>query len=255
MEIKTDKFHIVGLSDVGRKRTNNEDNFELGEEYAVLCDGMGGHTRGEVASQIIATKLFDYFEANKKKDIKDFEVGELIKNGFAYAKQEFIRLEDKLQSFGMGTTLTGVFFWDSDNELISRATVFNLGDSRAYLFNNLGQTPCLKLLTEDHNSAFELMTHWHGKYIEEIYRQLPYKNQLTRCVDSTSTDTPDIHTIEIVKGERILLCSDGLQELTDEEIKNILANNDIKTAAEKLIEETLNKDANDNVTVIVVEKL
>lgn len=229
----------AGLSDVGMKRSNNQDSFLINEKLGlfVVADGMGGHSGGEVASALAVKAVEHIFKENKKKDTAD-----VLK--VAVEKGNEIIFEQAAQQpelAGMGTTLTAMAY--------SKGHVYiaQVGDSRCYFFYD-GQ---LYQITEDHSQIYELMK---LGFVTEANVHHFQKNVITRSVGYEPSVSPDIYAIDVKKGCRFLLCSDGLTGMaTQVQIAQVLNNFDVSKSVNNLIRLANLQGGEDNVTAVVVE--
>jgi serine/threonine protein phosphatase PrpC len=206
----TDGFPFWPVTDVGRVRNVNEDSFLVDKKLNlfVVCDGMGGHAAGEVASQLAARYFREAVVASREM-IDDFERGtgsvkrEDILQMLQRAVQEAcekVHAEGQNDDTkrGMGTTLTALLV------VGSRGFLAHVGDSRLYLVRE-GQ---VHQLSEDHSLINELLK--RGRLTKEQIDKVQYKNAVTRAVgvyESVEADTLDF---DVLGGDRYLLCSDGM---------------------------------------------
>lgn len=227
-------------TDTGRVRNNNEDNLLVSERLFAVADGMGGHSAGEVASQIAIDALRVAFNGAPTLD----GLVEAVRraNDAVVAKAD----EDP-ELAGMGTTLTAVALVagaDGD-ELV----VVNVGDSRTYLLRQ-GE---LNQLTEDDSLVGQLVR--DGRLGADEARHHPQRNIITRALGLDGEVEVDPLQLTPVQGERLLLCSDGLTDEVDEsEIASILRSQpDPQNAARALIERANERGGGDNITVVVID--
>lgn len=244
----------VGLTDIGRRRTSNEDAFLLDDELGlyVVADGMGGHAAGEVASREAVDTVMgmvrrgyatvERFESEGASEESTRAVQRLLESAVQAATyMVFAIAENDPEQKGMGTTVSALLL------TASHAVLAQVGDSRIYLLRegNVYQ------LTEDHT-----LVAWQVKQgiISEAEAALsPHKNVITRAVGSRDYVQVDTQTIEIGEGDRFLLCSDGLHGyLNDEEIAPILELG-AQAAVARLIDLANSRGGRDNITAVVVE--
>lgn len=229
---------VISRTHIGNVRASNQDsvlNESTSRLYGV-ADGMGGHNGGDIASQmavLMLPRILESMEANEENLLSGFEqVNRLI-----YEEQ----LKDQVLS-GMGTTLT--VLWEKEEEII----LGHIGDSRAYRMRN-GR---IEQLSMDHSVVGEMVR--EGVLTEEQAMQHPYRNVITQAVGTSETLNPDIKIIDKLKGDKYILCSDGLYEYVNkEEIRDLLLRNAPEDAAEKMIEKALHAGGKDNVTVLIAE--
>lgn len=261
------KFRMAALTNVGRIRTNNEDNFlvdsdlsddkcfftqneqkDLGEKGALLvvADGMGGMNAGEVASRLAVETIQEYFSAERltAEVIRSRQSVEHYMKMTIVAADQAIKERSKkdVSTSGMGTTV--VMAW----LLKGQVYVAWCGDSRAYAWH---PKTGLRQLSKDHSYVQELVD--SGKLDEENAFDHPDSNIITRSLgDPRKTAEPDFRAEELYEGEMILLCSDGLcGMIRDREIEAVIRNNpeDMKVCGEALIAAALQAGGHDNVTV------
>lgn len=225
-------------SDVGSVREHNEDSYLVRTPLFVVADGMGGHEAGEVASKIAVNTM----EARAPKNL---DVDALVDAVVAANKAVIKGSNDGTGKPGMGTTLTAAYFSDND------ALIAQVGDSRAYLLRE-GK---IKRITKDHSLVADLIE--QGRLTEEEARFHPQRSVITRALGSDANMKPDIYPLKIEKGDRILLCSDGLSSMiSDSEIEELLSTYPVPAdACDALIDGALRSGGMDNVTVIVIDPL
>ncbi len=228
-------------SDVGLIRSHNEDSVLAQFPVFVVADGMGGHAAGEVASGL-ASGAFRSLT----------EIGELsipqVSSAIARANEAIVIAAggaDELE--GMGTTLVGMaLVEDKDQDLW---LAFNIGDSRLYrMFED-----DFERITTDHSEVQELVE--EGTISSEDARHHAHRNVITRALGVETTVEPDYWLLPPVRGERFLLCSDGLtSELEDSDIEALLRSEaSPSVAATRLVELAVTAGGRDNVTVVVVD--
>jgi protein phosphatase len=228
-------------TDVGRVREHNEDALLATPSIFVVADGMGGHAAGEVASAIAVAELG---LLAGRDDVTVFEVAEHIA---AVNTQVLETVQDRPETFGMGTTITGVVLTSTDGQ--PSWIVFNVGDSRTYRFAEGKLSRC----TIDHSEVEELVIAGYLSAAEA--RVHPRRNVVTRSIGSDPAPVPDIWVLPAAPGDRILVCSDGLTtELDDGEIEVFLRSSETpQEIADGLVERALIAGARDNVSVVVAQ--
>ncbi|MBO5142354.1 MAG: Stp1/IreP family PP2C-type Ser/Thr phosphatase [Clostridia bacterium] len=243
-------MRFYGLTDVGVKRENNEDSISLpsendGIKLFILADGMGGAKAGEKASQLAIKTIRDYIRLNfiKIERTKE-EIAEIIRKAMVEANKQVFELSMEYKEFsGMGTTVVVV--------LIYRGTVYigHIGDSRVY---RLRQS-ILRQLTKDHSYVQELVR--QGSITIEEAKNHPQKNVLLKALGCDRDIVPDVITKGFVKGDILLLCSDGLTNMVDDKkIFEIIMKNtsDLKVACKMLIDTANDNGGVDNVSAIII---
>lgn len=251
------KITSCGITDVGQKRQNNEDNFLINDEINlyVVADGMGGHVGGEFASQIAVTTIEEVIqnvEVDPEATRPDWAAlgsnvaisGEKLKYAIRLAgKRIFDRTNDEPELRGMGTTTVAMLF---DH---NRVFLAHVGDSRAYLVR--GTT--VAQVTEDHSLVNEQIR--LGLITKDAARNHKLKNIITRSVGYQEDVEIDTIVRPVEKGDRFILCSDGLSNLVEEhEILEVVgAPIPTEQAAQKLIDLANNRGGDDNITLIIAQ--
>lgn len=233
------------ITDIGKRREINED-YMFTSETAVgnlpnlflVADGMGGHKAGEYASRFTVDIIVETV-----KNSKETEPVTIMKEAVTRANQLLIEEahadEEKL---GMGTTIVVATFFGK------RLYVANVGDSRLYVVNHE-----ISQITRDHSLVEEMVR--LGEMNKEEAKDHPDRNIITRAIGAGNELLIDFFEVEVEPEDTILMCSDGLTNmLEDEEIRRIVVGQrDIAEKAEKLIETANANGGKDNVTVVVIE--
>jgi protein phosphatase len=224
-------------SDRGLVRGNNEDSVYAGPRLLAIADGMGGHAAGEVASKIVIGTLEPLDEDRPIADL----IGTL-RDTVAEANGALLHaVDDDPDLEGMGTTLTAIRFAGT------RIVLVHVGDSRAYLMRG-GQ---LSQITHDDTYVQSLVD--SGKLTPEEASHHPRKSVILRAMNGADLD-PDISIREARKGDRYLLCTDGLSDVvTTDTLLETLASGTPQGCADRLIELALRGGGPDNVTCIVAD--
>ena len=238
------KFYAI--TDIGRKRELNEDYiYTSGQPIGALpnlfivADGMGGHKAGDYASMHTVDRFVEVIrELGEEHGVQD-AINEAVTTANAYIYQ---RSRENSNLSGMGTTL--VLATCIGNEAI----VANIGDSRLYLVND-----AMTQITRDHSLVEEMVT--LGGIDREMARNHPDKNIITRAVGVKEKVAADFFEVDLTKGDKLLLCSDGLTNmLRDEEIYQIIQENkELEQAAKALIDAANENGGRDNIAVVLVE--
>lgn len=251
------KLEIYGLTDVGLKRSHNEDAIDSDNDLgvAVLADGMGGYKAGEVASSIAVSILMDELRRGLKR-VAGRKIDEesgfsqetlLIRSAILKANETIYQTaQSQPQCQGMGTTLVAVAFYDN------RLTIAHVGDSRLYRYRD----QVLEQVTSDHSLLQELID--KGFYTPEEAKRSLNKNLVTRAIGIETAVTPDLQE-EIVKpGDIYLLCSDGLSDLVEHEVmQQVLkqSGSDLRAAATRLVSMANENGGKDNISVILARAI
>lgn len=244
---------MAGLTDPGKIRSNNEDNYSVVPEIglAVLADGMGGHLAGEVASgiavDIITRKLTDAFAAlsTKRRQTDGYspEAASVVQAIQLANSAIFEASTTRPECAGMGSTIVVAVFYTN------KICIAHVGDSRLYRYRD----GTLEQMTEDHSMMQELLR--RGLISEEEARLSPNKNVVTRALGIEASVQTDVSEQTLREGDLYLLCSDGLTDvLLDEDIAKFLAQygEDIEGAVERLVQEANARGGPDNVSIILV---
>lgn len=247
------KLEIYGLTNVGRKRSHNEDSIgsDAGTGVAVLADGMGGYKAGEVASAIAVNMLLDDIRGGLKRIEPgewDNETGisrrsQLVKSAIERANETiFQTAQSQPQCRGMGTTAVVTVFHED------RLTVAHVGDSRLYRLreNHFEQ------VTSDHSLLQELVD--KGFYTAEEAKRSLNKNLVTRALGIDLHVNPDVQEDVVKPGDIYLLCSDGLSDEVDDACihETIKKHEDcIEEAAKTLVQLANEHGGQDNISVIL----
>jgi len=242
-------LRLSSFSHTGRVRHNNEDacliippwsSYAIARKVClfVVADGMGGQNAGEIASGISMKESLEFFQQGKCDCATVQEVEELI--GHVNARV-WIHSQSKAETSGMGNTLTLMLVAGN------QAVIGHIGDSRLYRLrsNRLEQLTC------DHTLVAEQVR--MGKLSPEAARVHPTRHILSRAIGSRQFVTPDIFSIEIMKGDTFMLCSDGISGMLDDgAIENVLRTSSPETASVKLVDAANNAGGKDNSTAVVV---
>ena len=247
---------MVGLSDVGVVRQYNEDNYRIlfEEGVALVCDGMGGHKGGALASDIAVKTIAEVYQSpsDELSERIASDVESAYRKKFAKAvsairlanRHIYILAAQNAKFKNMGTTAVLVGFEEG------HAVIANVGDSRLYRLRERE----LQQLTEDHSWVNELIA--DREIRKEDARHFERKNVITRALGMTSSVKIDLRIEPIQIGDLFLLCTDGLSNaLNDDLIQAVVSNyqDDIKTAARQLVDLAKKADGSDNITVALIK--
>lgn len=238
---------IESVSDVGLKRLANQDFiFSSGEEdfpLFILADGMGGHNAGEVASELCVNIIREEFASNRDKLDNEKDLIKTIKESVKKANKYIYNKSLESKEFnGMGTTLTLAYILDH------KIYIGHVGDSRAYFIDRNN----IKQITEDHSLVNQLLK--SGSISNEQAKTHPKRNVITKALGADIDVEMDIYTLEYKKDEILMICSDGLTNmLDDQEIFDIIHREDIDKTSEVLIEEAKKNGGLDNISIIIIK--
>ncbi|MCD7807169.1 MAG: Stp1/IreP family PP2C-type Ser/Thr phosphatase [Lachnospiraceae bacterium] len=236
------------VSDVGRKRTLNQDSVfittrSLGAlpNLLLLADGMGGHKAGDYASRKAIEIIKDEISASQETDsVQLFTKAIETANTKLYEKS----VQDSNYS-GMGTTLVAACYMDD------KLTVANIGDSRLYLIreNTMVQ------VTRDHSYVAEMIR--SGTISQDQAKNHPRKNYITRAVGAFPRTTADFFYVDILSGDVILICSDGLTNMLEDEqiLSDVYQEETLQEACAKLVRDANENGGADNISVILARPL
>jgi serine/threonine protein phosphatase PrpC len=249
---------FAALTDVGRVRDQNEDNFLVDKKLGlfIVCDGMGGHAAGEIASALAVRTMHE--ELKKQSDlIQDYAA--LAKGAAKVTKRDILNMLEfavnrasqrvhaeavkDSKKRGMGTTLVCLLV------IGTQAFIIYVGDSRIYMLRD----GLLEQLTEDHTVYNELIK--RKKMPREKVEQLAQKNAITRAVGVYEHVEPDTLVLDLTAGDRFLLCSDGLCGYFEEDLEGLggrLANPDADAACKSLVDASNERGGKDNITSVIV---
>jgi protein phosphatase len=244
-------LEVAGRSDVGRVRPSNEDNFGYDQRLGifVVCDGMGGHAAGEVASQIAVDTILAYFR-ERAPNVEDNALLDDAPVGARLLAEAVKKANDAILDYaeahknttGMGTTLVAARFFDGV------CSIAHVGDSRIYLFRE-GQ---LLQLTEDHSLVMEQVR--CGMLTLEEARSSSVQNIITRALGTEEGTLPDLGEFPAQDGDVVLLTTDGvLRHVADQEMSAILLQlPSLEAACQTLIDAANEGGGEDNATCVLV---
>ena len=254
MDIK-DALEMVSLTHPGMVRAHNEDSVacEPACGLVVLTDGMCGYNAGEVASgiavSVVSSEIKHYLEDVRPED-KDADTGEdiavvLLRNNVQKANSSiFHAAHSQPQYAGMGTTIVSGLFYDN------RVAVAHIGDSRMYRLRG----EVFESITRDHSLLQEQID--SGMISKADARVSQNKNLVTRAVGIDEEVETEIHVHEVKRGDIYVLCSDGLNDMVEDEdiaeiVKTLKSN--LPLMAKQLIQAANDNGGRDNVSVILVK--
>lgn len=235
-----------GISNIGKIREMNQDAFfiqntNLGPlpNLYIVADGMGGRLGGEIASEVSISSFCEYVKQNKLQD----DMSDFLIDATRYANAKVYETSSQIPNYrGMGTTFTTLTIYNN------KGYVTHIGDSRIYKITN----NTIKLLSNDHSLVNEMVKLGHIKKSEASNH--PQKNILTRALGTESTVLVDNIIFDININDSILICSDGLTNMIeDEEIKNIINENSLKEAVHTLVSLANSNGGIDNITTILIK--
>lgn len=239
-------MEYFGITDKGRVRPTNQDIYRLEvrpekeSAFLLVCDGMGGANAGNVASRFAADSFLADAAGALDSAPDETMRHKTMLHALEKANDTVFGLAGRQPEFrGMGTTLVGAFVQGRE------ASILNVGDSRAYLFD--GET--LRQVSEDHSYVEEMRR--LGRISAEDARTHPQKNLITRAVGVDATVDGDLFEVELQETDILLLCSDGLTGMVeDEKIAEVLAKaGTLEDKGRELLTLALEGGGRDNITV------
>ena len=249
------KIRYAAKTDVGMKRTHNEDYFSLmeDEQLFIVADGMGGHSSGEVASRMAAETVSEFYQRTKdeeatwpyKMDRGLSYIENRLVCGVKLANYKIYEAASKdIRYKGMGTTLVTC--------LVSGDKIYiaHVGDSRLYRF----RADALEQVTRDH-SLLEDYKDAKPDMTEEEERNFPHKNVITRALGMRDTVQVDVKTEDVMDGDVYCLCSDGLSGMVSDELleKIIATTEDLEQMVSDQVDQANRAGGVDNVTTLVIQ--
>lgn len=247
------KIVSAAITDVGKKREINEDNFYISKDDGLylLADGMGGHLAGDMASKLAVDTIASFIKSTgvdrevtwpyRRDEKLPYEANRLI-IAIKFANKKIFNVAKEKELTGMGTTVASLLFHGENVYLC------HVGDSRAYRIRN-GK---IAQLTEDH-SLLNFTMKTNPMTTEEI-ENFPFKNVITRAIGIEEDVEVDMNVEQISEGDYYLLCSDGLSNfVSDEQIVDtvVKGKKDLLKACKGLISHANNKGGGDNITVVL----
>ncbi len=232
-------------TDIGAKRQTNQDYIFCSMQPVgslpnlfIVADGMGGHKAGDLASRYTVEKFLDSVKGSEAENPIS-----IIEEAVRYANLALMdKAKESIDYEGMGTTLVVATFIDKS------LYIANVGDSRLYIVNNE-----IQQITRDHSLVEEMIN--LGEIDRKNARTHEKKNIITRAIGVDSEVVADFFEVEYSKGDIILMCSDGLSNMIEDEDMKMIINegNDVSEIANKLIEVANNNGGKDNISVVLVE--
>jgi protein phosphatase len=251
------RIRYAAKTDVGLKRTHNEDYFSLieDEQLFLVADGMGGHASGEVASKLAADTIQEFYGRTRDDDItwpyKMDKQLSYIENrlvcGIKLANQKIHEAAHKdMRLKGMGTTIV------SGQIVGHRFYIAHVGDSRCYRL----RSGAIQQLTRDH-SLLEDYKEAKPGMSEDEQRRFPHKNVITRALGMRDTVQVDVSSEEIQDGDIFILCSDGLSGMVEDAdiVKTVGDNPNLEHSVAALVDAANQAGGTDNITVLALQCL
>jgi PPM family protein phosphatase len=233
------RLQFAAISDVGRVRKDNQDSGYAGPWLLTVCDGVGGAARGDIASSTAVQQL-RRLDAPPSDDLLGQVAGALHR-----AHDRIGELVDEDPALNGTSTTATVALFDGN-----RLGIGHVGDSRAYLYRD-GE---LSQLTHDHTFVQSLID--EGRITTDDARVHPHRNLILKALDGVHEAEPDLFELEMLAGDRLLLCSDGVSGVLDDgRLADILSTGSPDYAAVELVRASLEAGSSDNVTCVVADVL
>lgn len=233
------------------RRANNEDDLCTAPRLGLfaVADGLGGYEGGEIASAITVETIEQFIERSDRDPGGTWPCKEDKRRSFtenllraAMAEAHFAIMSQRTGKLGqMGSTIASLLISGT------HAAIAHVGDSRVYRL----RAGVLECLTRDHSLWAEMMA--AGRDLPPRH-EFPFKNQITRALGLDGNSTADTSNIEVLGGDRFLLCTDGLYDpFEDATLAELLAEPDLERCCQRLVDTAYEKGSADNITSVVVE--
>lgn len=241
-------MEAFGASDIGKNRQLNEDSYYISTpqdeiQLFIVADGMGGYNGGEIASKLAVSAAYNYIVSNFEKSKGDKEtLLKLVKSSSQYANMvvyEKASQDEELKS--MGTTLDICLIYQN------KAFISHIGDSRIYRIRK----EFMRRLTKDHSYVQQLVD--EGKISKEESINHPKKNMLIKALGCLEYIEPDTMIRGFIKGDIILMCTDGLTNMVEEEEIFKIVKKDNINPSKELIKKANENGGHDNITAVIIK--
>ncbi|MCI9642781.1 MAG: Stp1/IreP family PP2C-type Ser/Thr phosphatase [Eubacterium sp.] len=239
---------IVAKTDKGIVRASNQDAYAVGEfpdevAWAIVCDGMGGHAGGNIASALAVKVISDKINASYRENMRDSSIRNMLDSALTAANMEVYDMaEADPELRGMGTTVVCAIVKNG------YAFIAHAGDSRAYIYD--GE---LRQITTDHSYVQTLVD--IGKITKEEAEHHPNKNKITRAIGAEKMIDIDFDEIELNDEDVLILCTDGLSNyVSSDEMISEVQDGKYYAFADRLVKKANYNGGGDNVTVVAISK-
>lgn len=237
-----------GMTDPGCVRSQNQDTYRVEQLdrnnlLCVVCDGMGGAKSGNVASSLAADVFVEEIRQTWKAGMDADAAEQMLRGAVKLANFTVFDQAQQIEEFsGMGTTLVAAMVQGRE------VTVVNVGDSRAYCVGRGG----IRRITRDH-SLVQMMVD-RGELTPERARTYPGKNYITRAIGTEPVAECDVFRLDVERGDCLLLCSDGLTNMMDDQeiLFEVVHGINKQYCCQRLLDIAKNRGAPDNVTSVLV---
>ncbi len=237
-------------SDKGKVREMNQDYYYISTsldeiQLYILADGMGGYNGGEIASKLAVETAKNYIENNFKEIEKDKDsIIQLLGSSMEYANMVvYEKSKENPELQGMGTTLEICLIYNN------KVYIGHIGDSRIYRIRK----EFIRKITQDHSYVQKLVK--EGTITKEQADHHPQKNMLMKALGCNAFVEPDVMVKGFLKDDILIICSDGLTNLVEQEIIYEKASKNIEQAPKDLVELANIRGGYDNITVIVIKNI
>jgi PPM family protein phosphatase len=231
------RLDYAAITDVGRFRKDNQDSGYAGPHLLVVCDGVGGAARGDIASSTVVGQL------KRLDDTPSDDLLGQVAGALHRAHDRIAELVDEDPALNGTSTTATVALFDG-----TRLGMGHVGDSRAYLLRDKQ----IQQLTKDHTFVQTLID--EGRISESESRVHPHRNLILRAIDGTHDLEPDVFEVPLQAGDRLLLCSDGASGVLDDaRLADIMSGGSPDFAATELVRASLEAGSTDNVTCVVAD--
>lgn len=237
-------------TDKGNVRENNEDYFYISNsldevQLYLLADGMGGYNGGEIASKLAVQTAKNYIENNFKDIEKDKDsIIQLLGSSMEYANMVvYEKSKETPELQGMGTTLEICLIYNN------KAYIGHVGDSRIYRVRK----QFIRKLTQDHSYVQKLVK--EGTITKEQAEHHPQKNMLMKALGCNAFVEPDVMVKGFLKDDIMIMCSDGLSNLVDQETIYEMSSKNIEQGTKDLVQLAKDRGGYDNITVVIIKNI
>ena len=237
-------------TDKGNVRENNEDYFYISNsldevQLYLLADGMGGYNGGEIASKLAVQTAKNYIENNFKDIEKDKDsIIQLLGSSMEYANMVvYEKSKETPELQGMGTTLEICLIYNN------KAYIGHVGDSRIYRVRK----QFIRKLTQDHSYVQKLVK--EGTITKEQAEHHPQKNMLMKALGCNAFVEPDVMVKGFLKDDILIMCSDGLSNMVEQQTIYEMASKNIEQATKDLVQLAKDRGGYDNITVVIIKNI
>ena len=237
-------------SDKGNVRETNEDYFYISNsldqiQLFLLADGMGGYNGGEIASQLAIQTAKNYIENNFKDIEKDRDsIIQLLGSSMEYANMVvYEKAKENPELQGMGTTLEICLIYNN------KAYIGHVGDSRIYRVRK----QFIRKLTQDHSYVQKLVK--EGTITKEQAEHHPQKNMLMKALGCNAFVEPDVMVKGFLKDDILIMCSDGLSNMVEQQTIYEMSSKNIEQATKDLVQLAKDRGGYDNITVVIIKNI